>query len=172
MRGLATLGFVSDGSILADMRKLVKNAVADAYIEGLAQGGIPAEEMSDDDALMIVELSSAQLDRVTDFVRAIRAAKGDRAAQRDILDNRVELWTTAIEMAGMAGLNSAKQNEMVEFTGTDGLESCRDCRRLKGQRHRRKWFEQHGLVPRDPRFRDNFECGGYRCQHGLEPVVR
>lgn len=170
MRNLATLGFVTDSSILADMRRLIKDAIADAYIEGLAQGGIPAEEMGEDDALMIVELTQQQMDYVTDFVRAIRAAKNDKAAQRDILNNRIELWTTAIEAAGQAGLNSAKSNEMVEFTGDDGMESCRTCQRLKGQTHRRKWFEQHGLVPRDPRFRDNFECGGWRCQHELQPV--
>lgn len=167
LRNLAVLGFISDSSILGDVRRTVKDAVADAYIEGLVAGGINAEEMSNDDALQIIELSATQLEYVTDFVRAIRDARDDKAAQRNILGTRIDLWTTAIEMAGTAGLNSAKHNEMVIFSGEDGKENCPTCRKLKGQKHRRRWFEEKGLVPRDPRFRDNFECGGYNCQHVL-----
>lgn len=170
LRNLVTLGFISNDSILSDVRRVVKDGIGDAYIEGLAEGGITADEMSDDDAMMIIELTEQQAPYITDFVRAVRDAKGDKAAQRDILDNRIALWTTAIEAAGTAGLNSAKANEMVIFDGDDGEESCKTCQRLKGQRHRRNWFESKGLVPRDPRFRNNFECHGYNCRHFLRPV--
>lgn len=171
LRNLAVLGFTGGGSILSDTRAVIKNAISDAYIEGLISGGISADEMTEEDAAQINELTANQMQYVTDFVRAIREAKDDKAAQRDILDNRIELWTTAVEMAGVAGMNSAKSNEMVEFVGDDGAESCKTCQRLKGLRHRRRWFEQNGLVPRDPRFRDNFECGGWLCQHELLPIT-
>lgn len=165
MRNLATLGFISDSSILADVRRTVKDAVADAYIEGLAEGGIPADEMSDDDALMIVELSYQQLDYVTDFVRAIRDAKDDKALQRDILDNRIDLWIRSIEAAGAQGLASAKSNEMVTWHYGD-TEHCETCLRLNGQRHRRKWFASRNYFPRTPGAA--LECGGYRCMCSLE----
>ena len=170
MRSLAVIGFTGTSSILGDMRGIVKNAVADAYTEGLKEGGISFDEMSDDDATMIIELGDAQLAFVNDFVKAIREARSDKAAQRDILDNRIPMWTTAIEMAGVAGTNSAKANEMVVFGGEDGEESCATCRRMKGKRHRRKWWEQNELVPQDPRFRESFECGGWRCAHELIPI--
>lgn len=169
---MAVLGFTASGSILADARRLVKDAVADAYIEGLKDGGIPADEMTDDDALMIVELSTTQLEYVTDFVKAIRAARDDKAAQRDILDTRINLWTQSIEAAGAQGLASAKSNEMVEFVllpGRDDTEeSCKTCRKLLGQKHRRKWVTAHGLIPAPGN--DNFECGGWRCPHGWMPI--
>ena len=105
------LGFTSSGSILADARRIVKDAVGDAYVEGLKEGGVAFEDMDSDDDLMIIELTDQQTQYVTDFVKAVRAARGDKAAQRAILD-RVELWTASIEAAGMQGLASAKKKEM------------------------------------------------------------
>lgn len=168
LRGLATLGFVTEGSILADMRRLVKNAVEDAYFEGLKEGGISPDEMDVEDAQNIDQLNLTQQDYVTAFVRAIREAKGDRAAQRDILDNRIELWTASVAAAGMAGLNSAKRNEMVHFAGPDGQESCVDCQRYKHEAHRRKWFQGRNLLPATPG--SALDCGGWQCQHYLEAV--
>src|SRR4030066_1384834 len=107
-RNLVVLGFTSSGSILADARRIVKDAVGDAYVEGLKEGGVAFEDMDSDDDLMIIELTDQQTQYVTDFVKAVRAARGDKAAQRAILD-RVELWTARIEAAGMQGLGRAKK---------------------------------------------------------------
>lgn len=162
LRNLVTLGFVSDSSILADMRRLVKQGVEDAYFAGLAEGGVSADEASADDALMVVELNTQQQDHITDFVRAIRAAKDDKAAQRDILNNRVNLWTASIEAAGMQGLASAKANAMGEWVYGD-TDHCDTCAGLNGKRHRLKWFTSHGYIPREPGSR-TLDCHGFRCQ--------
>jgi hypothetical protein len=161
LRNLATLGFVSSGSILADTRAAVRGAVEDAYIEGLIEGGIPADEMTDDDARAIADLVAEQAQYVTDFVRAIRDAKGDRAAQRDILDNRINLWTASIEAAGAAGLASAKANEMVTWRLGATEEHCATCNQLNGQSHRRKWFASRNYYPQKPGAA--LDCGGYNC---------
>lgn len=144
----------------------MKDAIADAYIEGLKEGGIPADEMTDDDAMMIVELADGQAQYITDFVRAIRAAKNDKAAQRDILDNRVNLWTASIEAAGMQGLASAKANEMVTWHLGTTEEHCKTCNQLNGQRHRRRWFADKNYFPRTPGAA--LECGGFNCMCTLE----
>lgn len=170
LRNLVTLGFLSDDSILAAMRRLVKQAVEDAYFEGLAEGGVEPEEMDEEDAANIDQLALAQKEYITDFVRAVREAKNDRALQRDILDNRIEMWTASITAAGVAGLNNAKRNEMVIFEGDDGDESCADCQRYKREPHRRKWFAGKNLLPATPG--SALECGGFRCQHRLAPVKR
>lgn len=171
LRGIVTVGFTGDGSILSEVRNLVKSSVGNAYVAGLAEGGVSFDEMDNDDAMMIVELSTEQLDFVTDFVRAVREAKTDRAMQRDILDNRIALWTASIEAAGAAGLASAKKNEMVEFKvrpdADPSEESCSTCKRLLGQRHRRKWVLARGLIvkPGNP----NYECGNWKCPHDWLP---
>lgn len=58
----------------------------------------------------------------------------------------------------------AAGNKMLTFAGDDGDESCKDCKKYKGKRHRAKWWFAHNAVPpcRD------FECGGYKCQHFLQ----
>jgi hypothetical protein len=168
LRGIVTIGFTSDKSILSDVRSIVKNGVGDAYVAGLAEGGVSFDEMDDSDAMMIVELASEQLDFVTDFVRAVREAKTDRAMQREILDSRIGLWAASISAAGAAGLASAKKNEMVRFGGEDGEESCKDCQRFKNEPHRRKYFLTRNLLPGKPG--SNLTCGGFACRHTLVPV--
>ncbi len=162
LRRLVTLGFVSDSSILGDLRRLVKNAIADAYVEGLAEGDVSADEMSDDDALMIIELGDRQLEHVTNFVRDIRDAKNDKAAQRDILDRRLDLWTASVESAGAQGIASAKSNTMGTWQYGDS-EHCATCAKLNGQRHRLKWFLSNGYIPREPGSQ-TLDCGGWACQ--------
>ena len=52
---------------------------------------------------------------------------------------------------------------MLTFDGDDGLESCADCIRYKGQRHRAWWWVRRNAVPPNR----EFECGGYQCFHLL-----
>lgn len=149
------------------MRALVKQAIEDAYFEGMAEAGIPADELTEDDALSVIELNAKQQDFILSFTSDMRSARGDKDAEQAILD-RVELWAQSVNAAGQAAINSAKENEMVEFGGDDGEESCETCSRLKGQRHRRKWFVSKGLVPEIGN--ENFICKGFRCQHTLIPI--
>lgn len=149
------------------MRALVKRAIEDAYFEGLAEAGIPPEELTDEDALSIVELNERQQEHILSFTADMRAARGDRDAEQAMVD-RVELWAGSVNAAGQAAINSAQENQMVEFGGDDGEESCETCSRLKGQKHRRKWFVSKGLVPAPGN--ENFECQGFRCQHTLIPI--
>ena len=162
MRSLAVIGFTVSSSILADMRGIVKNAVADAYVDGLKEGGISFDEMSDDDATMIIELGDAQLAFVNDFVKAIREARSDKAAQRDILDNRIPMWMASIETAGGYGLASAKENTMGTWR-YGKTEHCDTCRALNGQRKRLKTWVRQGLIPQQPG-NELLDCRGYNCQ--------
>ena len=58
------------------------------------------------------------------------------------------------------------KNKMLTFGGRSGRESCPDCQRLMGQRHRAKWWKAKGLIPGQPGNR-NFSCGGWQCEHVL-----
>lgn len=168
LRNLSVLAFVSGDSILSDTRQLVRTAIEDAYIAGLEEGGVDAEELENDDEIRIASLQAEQEDYITQFAKDARAAAKDKAAQRDILDNRINLWTATIQAAGQSGLNSAKANEMVTWRLGKTEEPCRDCTRLNGQSHRRKWFDERGLgTPGKPG--QQTECGGYNCDCRLEP---
>lgn len=58
---------------------------------------------------------------------------------------------------------AAAGSVMLTFMGDDGTESCTDCQKYKGQRHKASWWIKNNAVPPN---RD-FECGGYNCQHLL-----
>jgi hypothetical protein len=172
LRGLVVLGLTGDGgSILADVRRIVKDGVGDAYIAGLADCGVSFDEMDSDDAMMIVELTTRQMEHVTDFVKAIREARGDQIAERAVLD-RVDLWTASIESAGEAGKASGCGNELMRFVldpdQEDSKESCATCKRLLGTTMRRKTIIAKGLLIQPGN--TNFECGAWRCPHIWVPA--
>jgi len=58
------------------------------------------------------------------------------------------------------------KNQMLTFGGRSGRESCPDCQKLMGKRHRAKWWKAKGLIPGIPG-NTNFECGGWQCEHIL-----
>lgn len=167
-------GYCRGGStptlLVGELRDLVETAVSDAFYAGLAEGGISVRDAGEDEAQRADDLALDQLEHVEGFADAIADACGDRDAVSAV-NARVELWGRSVQAAGEAGINMALENEMVEFGGEDGDESCATCQSLKGQRHRRKWWEQNGLVPGQPG-NENFECGGYKCQHKLIPTRR
>jgi hypothetical protein len=77
-------------------------------------------------------------------------------------------WNKSVLPMYDAGQLSANENQMMEFTGDDGEESCQQCTLLKGQRHRHKWWARMAFRPGIDT--DSFDCGGWKCQHVLVPV--
>lgn len=60
---------------------------------------------------------------------------------------------------------ASKRDMMVTFDGDDGKESCPDCQKYKGKRHRVSWFIARDAVPP---YGSGLECHrGGKCQHGL-----
>lgn len=57
------------------------------------------------------------------------------------------------------------RNVMLTFAGSDGKESCPDCQRMKGQRHRARWWVEHNMMPGPGN--TNYQCNGYNCEHIL-----
>jgi hypothetical protein len=76
---------------------------------------------------------------------------------------RADLWTKTLDGVYAQVKAMAAGNLMLTFGGESGAESCSDCTRLMGQRHRASWWVSHDLIPPSR----TFECGGYRCEHYL-----
>lgn len=65
--------------------------------------------------------------------------------------------------SNVKALAAGNKMVMLTFTGEDGEESCSDCQKYKGQRHKASWWVRRDAVPPSR----SFECGGYKCQHIL-----
>ena len=164
LRSLAVSSMTSGTSIMADTRRLVRKGIEDAYIECMIANGLTAADITAADAQMIQELDLTQQDFVADFVKAITESRKDQALQRDILDNRIDLWAASMEAAGSQCLSGMK--EMVVWRYGD-TEHCETCLKLNGKRHSRKWFSDRNYFPRTPGAA--MECGGFNCMCELLP---
>jgi hypothetical protein len=149
-------------------RAMMKDLGMQSYIEGMREGGIDKPDDEDgqtaDDALD--EWTSGQFEFVNQFAKDAAAAKKDKA-QRDGVLARIDLWIAALRNFGEAGKLYALGNIPLTFDGEDGEESCDDCQRYKGQRHRRNWWADRGLLERDGN--PNYECGRWpACHHSFK----
>lgn len=61
-----------------------------------------------------------------------------------------------------ARMRGAKE-ATAEFVGDDGAESCEDCKKMKGKRHKLSYIIANNLIPRPGN--DAYECKGYHCEH-------
>lgn len=130
-----------------------------AYVEG--GGSLPMDE---DTAALAKSLLNEQLAFVDSLFERLKQLRkeGGFDAIREAFDrasgytHSLDAFYNTIKIAG-AG------NKMLVFGGSDGKESCSDCKRLKGQRHRASWWKAHEFVPPSHKF----ECGGWNCEHKL-----
>lgn len=138
-----------------------------AVFDGLEAGGVIVDNLEGDDLDEFLSWNAEQSGYVSGFTQRI----WDQGLSEPQIYASVSAWTNkSLQGAYMIGLQSADANGMYEFTGDDGEESCPDCKRMKGQVHRLKDYRKRKLRPGVDT--DNFECGGFQCEHRLVRVNR
>lgn len=55
------------------------------------------------------------------------------------------------------------KNTTLIFAGMPGKDSCPECKKLEGKRHRISWILANDAIPRPGN--DYFSCNGYNCHH-------
>jgi hypothetical protein len=89
--------------------------------------------------------------------------------ERDTLDPLSEAFARADGFARTLDAIYAEakmrgsRNITLEFGGDDGDESCPDCQRMKGKKHKIQYILDNGLIPAPGN--SNYECKGYKCEH-------
>jgi hypothetical protein len=146
------------------LRDLIRKYGREAYLDGMADGGVDTgRELADDDLTAYRALLVKQSAFVTSLGAAIYRAD---SVTDGMAANKPEMWfNKSILPFFEEGRASADANGTYEFAGDDGAESCVTCQRLKGQRHRMKDWTRKALRPRVDTAA--FDCGGWMCQHVL-----
>jgi len=146
------------------LRDLIRKYGREAYLDGLSDGGVDAErKLEGDDLKAYQDILMKQSSYVTNIGAQLYRGGGVSDAEADL---KADLWfNKSISPFYDAGRLSADGNGMYEFAGDDGAESCTDCQRLKGQRHRMKDWARKQLRPRVDTAQ--FDCGGWMCRHIL-----
>jgi hypothetical protein len=134
-----------------------------AWVEGGAE--LPTDEEA---SAWLGSRENAEVEHIRDVFRTLKDW------QKDNPDGDIGAWISERSAGYIGSLNDvysmglvfAAGSQMLTFDGDDGQENCPTCARLKGQRHKARWWIENDLVPTQGN--SNFECGCWNCQHGLQ----
>jgi hypothetical protein len=164
----AIYDFLNGNAQVGTYSRLMSTAVSKAYIEaadtGYEDGGgtLPLDEDTAAWARAELEAQFGFIDSLFETLKQLRKEDDvdvihEAFRHADGYANSLDALYNGAKLAG-AG------NKMLTFTGDDGKESCTDCSKYKGQRHRATWWVAHNAIPPSR----SFECRGYNCAHYLE----
>lgn len=159
---------ITKAGCAARVRGAIQRYGKAAYQDGLEVGGVPGGELDEDDKRIIGDISVHDTQYVTNMVDEIYSEAG----MSGTAEVRAQKWMGTTDEFYYAGIASADKNGMYTFTGDDGKENCTTCAKLKGTKHRMKWWIDNELRPGIDH--DNFECGTWsgNCNHYLEKVIK
>jgi HK97 family phage portal protein len=135
------------------------------FSEGLVDGGVLDGKPDAEEKKKIQKLITQQ----TPFIRRLTSELAAGNVSKKQMKGKVQSWGNQFTAFYQEGMASANKNQMLEFTGDDGNESCRTCRALKGQIHRAIVWTARQLRPGIDHH--NYQCGTFEnCHHILVPV--
>lgn len=135
-------------------RALLKKYGRSAMLDGLKEGGIETDELDNDDMATFTVWIAENSGYLSDF--ADRIYKTDTKMTPDA---RAEAWGQgSLRNIYQKGVLSADANSLREWVIDPLSESCPDCVRLNGQRHRLKdWFARE-LYPGSEKLKCHIGC--------------
>lgn len=158
--------FENDGSITAP-RNAFKQAMVEAFGAAWDLGYSDAGSQPDSDALAWfnarVQAEFGYIDML--FVQAKELRNDPDFDWFAWVTERADGYVATLREIYNAAFLRGSKDIMVTFDGDDGAESCDDCQKYKGQRHRISWFVKRNAIPP---YGTGLECHrGGRCQHYL-----
>ena len=151
---------VSKRIFIASLRAMIAKYGYLAMVDGLVSGGV--DKPDEKDSATYAGLLVSQSKYIQSFADTLYS-EGITDAQSQ---QKPLLWFNgSIAPFYQAGVESADSNGLYAFGGKSGIESCPTCVKLMGVRHRMRIWTKMKLRPRIDR--ENFECGGYQCEHLL-----
>jgi hypothetical protein len=148
--------YLSPAAARPALRLALIEAGAQAYKDGLQEGGVVLPELDDDARHTLSVWRSKQAPFLNRFVKEI--------FERDIplkeIQTRAELWVNkSINPMYFEGLGAANAQQRYMWVVNPLKEHCPTCLRLNGQIHRMKDFTKRNLLPQSPAL----ICGGWQC---------
>jgi hypothetical protein len=162
----SVFGYLSGGS-LADARGRMSIVVSEAYIEtadAAYQDGGGELPLDPDTAAWAREQLAAQLAYVDELFADLKELRkaGDFDAGA-IAIARADGYAASLDSFYGEAKMRGSENITLEFGGDDGKESCPDCQRMKGKRHKISYILAHDLIPKPGN--NTYRCNGYNCDH-------
>lgn len=164
IRGLWT-GALRKAQALSVFRRAVEQAIEGAWIEGAAECGIQADELTVEELTARDEFIFTQNDFAAGFIDDIAAQSKANGGNLTPLLQRGEMWVNQYMSAkGQAEAMACADEKRVWRLGR--TEHCATCMALDGQ-VRRLSFWQNNVLPRSAP-NNKLICRGFNCQCVLE----
>lgn len=166
----AVVGYLDTNLPITQYRKLARGAIRDHYPEAFYAG---YGEASGDDSVAESDETwlRGEIDRAIGFVdelfQGLKSIRKTAVYDADEVARRhADAYANALDSILGQGRLRGDSNIMLTFDGDDGAESCKQCQKYKGQRHRARWWIKKDLVRRNGN--ENFDCGRWDpCHHHL-----
>jgi hypothetical protein len=154
-----------------------KSGMATAFLDAFETGFIDTQgagatyDPDEEDSQWLASRLEQEIANIDSLFVTMKAMKDDQ--EEPLTDDEISNYASdrsagyATTLDGVYGQGKLRSRKSVMLTleGSDGKESCPECIRYKGQRHRARWWMSHGLVPAPGN--ENYTCGNYQCQHVL-----
>jgi hypothetical protein len=173
VRGLWT-GALTKRQALSTFRRAIEVSIERAWVEGAAECGIQADELTVEELTKRDEFIFDQTGFAEGFIDDIAAQSKVNGGQLTPLLQRLEMWVNQYESARQQSEAMACANEKRVWVLGRVEKHCSTCPALAGQ-VRRLSFWQNNVMPRNGP-NDKLECKGYNCQCRLDktdkPITR
>lgn len=148
------------------MRKAVEIAFLAAALAAWSDGGQEERVLTVDALAFLAAYKAAEMgfaESLLVSLRLIKLQESEETVPEVFAQQRADGYAKTLDMAYNFFKVLGASNKMLTFVGEDGEETCIDCYKYKGKRHRASWWVAHDAIPPNR----NFECHGYKCQHVL-----
>lgn len=151
-----------------------KRAIADyfdaAFNQGYADGGGDPSDIDPDAQAWLAAKINSEIGFVDLLFQQAKQLKSDPettvADYQAEAERRAEGYAKTLDGVYNEAKLRGSRDVLAEFGGEDGAESCPECQKYQGQRHKLSWWIKRGLIPGQPG-NGNYSCHGYSCQHFL-----
>jgi hypothetical protein len=163
----AVYDYLTGSGNVTTYRAAMALAISQAYVAaadiGYQDAGAELPLDAETAAWARAELDSqlAYVDDLFETLKELRKQDDVNAAAEAL--RRANGYASSLDALYAGAKMRGSENITLEFGGTDGKESCSDCKRLVGKRHKISYILAHNLIPAPGN--DTFECKGYECNH-------
>jgi len=152
-----------------EFSRATNDAMTLAFYAGWVDGG-GTGPITDEMQAWLNERINSELGYINELFPALKELRdnSDKSEEEKLAyaQSRADGYTSSLDAVYSYGRSYA-EDEMWEFGGESGLDSCETCQDLMGQIHPASWWRENELIPGPGGDRHSFECGLWRCRHNL-----
>jgi len=157
------------GTLQEDLRNAIATFFLLAFTAGYQKASQGGADVDPEDQAWLDMRIAAELGFTAAFVERVAATDTEGKSEAELNALAASLsagYIATLYMIYNEGLLRGNRHIMLTFGGPDGLESCKDCQRLKGRRERARWWIDNNLIPGQGG-NNNYECRSWNCLHFL-----